>query len=434
MSKATYAITKKEIEYVAIGFALSLIHWSICFVYFAVLLFFLKQGVVGCVKALLIMTTRGILSTAVSSGLNSIVQAEKWALIFIFVLYILFSKQTLRKSLAVSNTQMFVIVFMVYCIITALFTSSYPVVSMFKAVSYAVPFCGVLLAVSITNIKFDWVNYLFSLMTPVIIASAITMPFSRFKIVNESFQGVINHPNLFGIFGAIYILVAIYNIMNHPERQHWSAFVLVAVTFVMIYLSESRTGMFSALIMLIIYFVSISTKTKFKIFAIAVGVIVIIGIVFIMNPSFLSEFTASMDKFVTKRDQELGILDSREMLIQASTDKYHNNELFGSGFAVPFIRGVRDYQFSFSITYETGNLPTAVLGDCGIIGSIIFYGYMLYIFLQTKRKKWILFFTPLIVSLGEQAFFATNNVAIYYYLFYGICLSSENSEDRLNAS
>ena len=426
-------VSKQEITYVAIGFLLSMIHWVICIVYFAALLLFIRQGIIGCTKALLIITTRGILSTAVSSNLPSFVQAEKMILIFIFVFFILFSKDASKKSVYVSNTQFLVVVFMLYCFLTAFFTSSYPIVSVFKAISYAIPFCAVLLAVSITNGEFDWINYLFWLMTPVMVTSAITIPFGNFRIVNDSFQGVINHPNLFGIVGAIYIVTALYNMMSHPERAHWLKFVMTGLTFVMIYLSESRTGMFSSLIMLIIYFVSVSSATKVKVLAVIVGAALIIGILFVMKPSVFSEFTSSIDTFITKRAGENGILGSRERLIQASMEKFHNNEWLGSGFGVPFKKGVSDYQFSFDIKHETGNLPTALLGDCGIIGSIIFYGYMLYILFHTKRKNWILFFLPIIVSFGEQAFFATNNIAIYYYVFYGICLSSENSEAKLNA-
>ena len=78
-------VSKQEITYVAIGFLLSMIHWVICIVYFAALLLFIRQGIIGCTKALLIITTRGILSTAVSSNLPSFVQAEKMILIFILV-------------------------------------------------------------------------------------------------------------------------------------------------------------------------------------------------------------------------------------------------------------------------------------------------------------------------------------------------------------
>lgn len=434
MNETVPGVSKIEIIYVAIGFLLSMLHWMICIVFFAALLFFLRQGIIGCIKALLIITTRGILSTAVSSDLPSSVQAEKMILIFLFVFYILFSKDSSEKSVYVANTQLFVFAFMLYCMLSAFFTSSYPIISIFKSVSYAVPFCAVLLAVSATNSRFDWINYLFWLMTPMMVASAITIPFGNFRIVNESFQGIVNHPNLFGIVGAIYIVTALYNMINHPERTHWLVFVMTAITFVMIYLSESRTGMFSSLIMLIIYFVSVSSTTKVKVLAIIVGVLVIIGIVFLMKPGAFDVFTSSIDKFINKRENENGFLGSREGLIQASMEKFHNNEWLGSGFGVPFKKGVSDYQFSFDIKHETGNLPTALLGDCGIIGSIIFYGYMLYILFHTKRKNWILFFLPIIVSFGEQAFFATNNVAIYYFVFYGICLSTDDSEAKLNAS
>ncbi len=422
--------TKREIEYVAIGFLLSMVHWGVCMVYFAALLFFLRQGTIGAIKALLIMTTRGILSSAVSSNLAGPAQMEKWVLIFIFSAYILLNKDRPQKSVVVSNAQLLVIVFMLYNIVTASFASSYPVVSMFKSISYAVPFCAVMLGASLTSPKFDWINYLFWLMTPVMAVSVITIPFGQFKLVNESFQGVLNHPNLFGIVGAMYIVLALYNMMNNPERTHWFIFAMIAATFVMIYLSESRTGMFTALIMLLIYFISIPNTQKTRVLIGIFGIVLIAGILFLMKPSIFADLTSQIEKFIEKRENT-EIMDSREQLIANSMAKFHANEWTGSGFGTPFVPGKFDYSFSLDITNETGNLPTALLGDCGIIGNIIFYGYMLYILVHTKSKNWVLFFLPIVVSFGEQAFFATNNIAIYYYLFYGICLSDSKAGDEL---
>lgn len=417
--------SKTEIQYVAIGFVLSMIHWTLCFMYFVWLLTFLNQGIIGCIKGLLIVTVRGILSTGVSAAFNSLVSYEKFALIFIFSLYILFNSRGYKISVAVSNVQKIVVIFAVYNIITAFFTSSYPTVATFKSISYAIPFCAILTGVSCTNKEVDWIDYINDLITPIIILSFVLLPVPiRSRIVNDDFQGAINHPNLFGIFASLYIGITLYNMSKNPKRDRLINTVLVASSFYMTYLSASRTGMFSAVIMLGIFMVTQKGKTRNRMLGCLVAGIFAVFVLSLVNPSVFGNIADDVTDFVYKRDTD-DIWASREGLINVSQVKYQANQLFGSGFSVPYSPYIRSSEFSLSLTYEAGNIWWAVLGDCGIIGALIFWGYVVYIFMNTRRDRWILFFYPIILSMGEMAFFATNNIAIVYYILYGICLATD---------
>ena len=421
-------VSGQEMFFISIGFIASMLHWSLCVVYFAALILYFEQGTVGCLKGLLIVTTRGILSTAVSSGMTSIVQMEKWALIFLFSFYILYAaKAYYRENMHTKNLRTYVAIFVIYIVFSSLCTSSYPVVSIFKAIAYAIPFCAIVTGVSVTSYKADWINYLYNLLTPIIIMCAIAIPFGQLRIVNDSFQGVINHPNLMGIFGSIYIGVTLYNLAYGNVRKKNMARILMALSFYMIYISESRTGMFSAVIMLIVHFISLDNMSKYKTTIAAIVVVVFAGIYFANNPELYADISSEVTRFVYKRDTD-DILESRRGQVDASQEKYDAHPILGAGFSVPYEEGVTDYQFSMSLTYEAGNILIAVLGDCGILGSIIFGGYMLHVLLHTKQRKWVLFFLPIVVSFGEMAFFATNNIAIYYYLLYGICLTNDEGE------
>lgn len=419
--------SKKEIFFVTIGFLVSMVHWTLCAAYFASLFLFLNQGTVGCIKGLLIVTTRGILSTAISCSLNGIVQIEKWALIFVFSFYILYAKRYYRERICVANLRIWVSLFVLYVIAASFLTSSYPVVATFKVISYAIPFCAIVLGVSNTNQRANWINYMYALLTPIILLCAATIPFGRFRIVNESFQGAINHPNLMGIFGAIYIGAALYNLEYGERSKRYLTLILLALTFFMIYISDSRTGMFSAVIIVVIHFLSLESMSRFKAVFLITAIIVFAGVFFTEHPEVFTNITEEVTRFVYKRDTD-DILESRQGLMDASEAKYNAHPFIGAGFAVPYEEGVTDFQLSLSLPYEAGNILLAVLGDCGIIGSILFWGYMFYILTCTRRKKWMLFFLPIVVSLGEMAFFATNNIAIYYYVLYGICLGYDEGE------
>lgn len=428
----------REIGCVTIGFALSLIHSSVCAVFFLLLLFLLQQRIVGCLKGLLIVTTRGILSTAIGAEVSGLASNVKWILIFVFSLYILFyqkHEQTDYNQLKCHNTLFLLIgLFAVYNIISSLITGSYPVISAFKIISYAIPFLAVTMGVSLTNNQVDWAEYCYLMLTPVIIVSVIVIPFGYFKIVNDSFQGIINHPNLFGIFGAIYICFLLYS--NYSFRRKsgldWKRIVLLVLTFVMIYLTESRTGMFSALVILLIYFITMNTESKIKLFAGLMVFAVILIIYFAVDNNAYRGFIDEINHFIIKRENAEGIMDTREQLMEASMNKFRANPLFGSGFGVGYTPSIKSFEFSMEMTYESGNLYTTLLGDTGVLGLAFFALYMGYILLQTKPKKWMLFIAPIIISLGEMAFFSTNNIAIYYFVMLGICIC-KTEEDTQSA-
>lgn len=418
----------REIIFITIGFLMSMVHWSLCAVYFVALIFYLQQGIIGCIKGLLIMTTRGILSTAVSSAMAGPVQMVKWGMIFLFSFYILFyALYYYEKRMLLKNVKTLLAVFALYVIFTSFISSSYPVVSVFKVISYAIPFYAVAAGVSATSQKVDWMMWLYHILTPIIMLCAVTIPFSRFRIVNDSFQGAINHPNLMGIFGAIYIGVVLYVYTYGKAKRKKVALVLLALTYVMIYLSESRTGMFSAVILLVIHLIMLSGKSQFKAGLILAAIVFFSGFYFSSNPEVYTDIAAEVERFVYKRDTD-DILESRRGQVDNSQEKYDAHPIIGAGFSVPYEEGVKDYQFSMSLTNEPGNIFLAVLGDCGIVGSILFWGYMLYILWHTQRKKWMLCLLPVVVSMGEMAFFATNNIAIYYYLLYGVCLGYDEGE------
>lgn len=424
--------SQNEINYVFIGFVLSMLHWSLCLVYFACLLVFLNQGIYGCIKGLLILTARGILSTGVSASFNSIVSYEKFALIFIFSLYILMNTGKEWIPAAISSVKGMIMFFMVYCIFTAFFTSSYPLVSAFKAISYAIPCCAVITGVSCTDEEMDWMSYIYDLFTPIMLLSIALLPIpGRSRIVNASFQGAINHPNLYGIVASLYIGIALYTMIRRPEKSTTMRMILIVAVFYTLYLCESRTGMFSAVIILGIFMVTQRGPARNRLLLFFVLMIVAaVGMSF-ANPSRFGNISETITQFIYKREGA-GLWDSRTELFNVSEIKYQANKMFGSGFCTPYVNGLKDYQFSFSLTYEAGNIWYAVLGDCGIMGAMIFWGYVLFMGVNTPKNRWILFLYPIILSMGEMAFFATNNIAIIYYVFFGICLSGENEFSQIN--
>lgn len=423
----TNIFDERERNFILIGFFLSLFHWGICAVFFAVLtLRLISQGIPGCLKVLLIITIRHLLSRAVASQLNGVVQAEKWAIIFLLSFYIIAQAGRYSKPRGMSVFGGLLALFSIYVIAVSPATSSYPLVSIFKVLSYAIPFYAVVLGVAVTNEECNWIHYMKQVLILVVYACILTIPIQgRFNYINGTFQGVLNHPNMMGIFLSLFIACYLFDKETFQEKPDKLFYIILLLSFYMLYKTASRTGMFSALICLIIYWYGLPAGQKGKTAGVFIAGAVILGLLMIVNPS--SGILDSVNSFVFKR-QETGInelFDSRILLMEASKQKHALHPLTGSGFGVPWNYGYVDWSFSTSMTYESGNLYYTILGDTGNIGAVLFVLYMIPILLRAGRKKLVLFALPIIISMGEMAFFSTNNIAILYFIFYGICMSDE---------
>ena len=421
---------KNERIFVVAGFALSLLHWTLCAAFFLVLtIYLLRQGIPGAIKVLLIVTVRCLLSTVVAASVTGIVQIEKWALIFLLSFYIVVNAG-MHKSIRFSMFGRTLLLFAFFLILSSFFVSDYPVISIFKVISYAIPFYAISLGVRITNEQCRWIHYLKQLLLPIVCICVLTIPFQeRFNIINGTFQGVLNHPNMAGIFLAIFVGCFLFD-KEEQEKDGkkppaWFYIVLL-LCFYMLYASASRTGMFSALLCVAIYWYGLPTREKTRGTGLLIILfVVLVAVYLIINPS--SGLISAARSFAFKRSEN-GLLDSRQLQIEDSKFKLSIHPLTGSGFGVPYNYGVQNWKFAMQMPYESGNLYYTLLGDTGYIGITLFTLNMLSIVWNSDRKKLVLFALPLIISLGEMAFFSTNNIAILYYVFYGICMDKKEKQ------
>ena len=78
---------------------------------------------------------------------------------------------------------------------------------------------------------------------------------------------------------------------------------------------------------------------------------------------------------------------------------------------------------------QPGNLIMTLLAHTGIVGFILFIVVYAYLFRFTPREKRIIFVMPIILSMGEMAFFSSNSIAIIYYVIFGACFSPPSITD-----
>lgn len=364
-------------------------------------------GVQNGLKALTIAPIRKILSKAVAVALpNSLIA---WAFMLGLCFYILlFAKLNQERGTVYKKIVSSTSVFCLYVIISSFITGSYPVISLAKVMVFYICFLAIMKGIASLSDINDLVNFICLAFLIVFLISAIIAPVGRFRIVNGSFQGIINHPNMFGILCPVFLSLLLLK-SELKNRAIVKALMIFLIVF-LCYLCKSRTGLMSSIAVLIANY-SLSEKSKNK-KALIVSCCIIGALVLLV----LDTETQSFFNTFLYKGRTTDILYSRRGQFDGLINKFQQNKLLGSGFMVPYINGFRSYVFSFDMVAEPGNLILELLGDVGIIGSISFFALFFVILKAGKIKNVYLLIGALLLNMGEMVFFSTNNIAILVYI------------------
>ncbi len=372
------------------------------------------DGVRGALKALAQIQVRSLLSTFIAVDISR-VATVKWICLFFLSFYIII-KCSSKLDKKIAQAILLLMLLLAYIIITALFVSSFPIVAIAKAISFIIPFVAILMGVSTVK-DFDCIEY-FTKILGFTLLSGVVLVFSSYGYLRNghAFQGFINHPNMFGIMMAVFLAGYVHKKNGKPT--FFDLFIIFAV-FLLIFISESRTALFSAAIVLAVHFLSSNIKTVYK------AVACILSLFFIVLALQLPIFDFLTD-FIYKGNDNF--FYSREDLINENLQRFYDNPFLGTGFNVPYIQGARYFTFSFNLVVENGNFATAILGDLGIIGTLIFLLCYYYIFACGNKRYSALFIVPFMISMGEMVFFSSNNCALVLYFYFAAYLSFDTKQ------
>ena len=366
----------------------------------------------GAVKSLLFITARSILSTGVASNYGDI-SMLKWTVVFALSAYCFLTglKYADRKTRKVIRS---LAVFGIALIVIGFYTSGYPVTSAFKVFSWLFVFAAVILCVS-ANPRVDWIKYLSFYLAALMLFSPVALPMGVAFLRNgHAFQGIINHPNLLGVISALCFTVQLY--LEKREHKVWHI-VLMALCIVECWFTESRTGMFSIVIIFIMNVLLSSEKGAKR--NTMILLLVVVSVVFSLT--ILGNENSAINRFIYKGHSD--ILYSRFGQVDTALERFENNPLFGSGFMTPLNPFGKNYELDFDLIFEPGNLIYELLGDLGIVGTIWFALIYLRLYRLTEKQDRVLFAAPFVISMGEMIFFSTNNIAIFYYLLFAVCIA-----------
>ncbi len=407
-------------------FFISFVNVYFVLVFYVFIMFSSFYGVDKCLKTLVLITVRGLMSDAVAVS-TSRFYLVKWIIIFgtsglIFLFAFLNSDVDFRKA---NKVVIAISVFAVYCGASAFITSSFPLTAAFKVFSFVVPFIAVILAMAFVEDVKSIIDYMVLLLSFLFAVSFLIIPFSRFRITNGNFQGVFNHVNMFGVMAAMYVAVLLASDVL-KNRKYLRPLIVLSV-IVMTYLSASRTGLFSVLLCVILYLLLYSKRQKNTVVAFLSILFIAVFVIFVLdNLGYVNLMLLKANDFIFKG--RVSILSTRESQLDEYKSVFLSSPVFGRGFMVPYVRGAKNYSLSFSLVVEPGNIILALLAFSGIIGLVLFLIALIVIIANGDLKKVYLIFALLLINMGEMVFFSTNNMALLIYIVIGYYLFASREQ------
>lgn len=385
-----------------------------------------RYGADGAVKSLVLIAIRSVINPGVAVTVDS-VSMIKWGFLFSLSVFIFLRKKTTFDKHLVR----FLILLLTYClylIVSSFITGSYPVISLFKVVSWAFIFFAIIYAIWDEDSE-RWSSFLFYIMSLMVIMSIFFLP-TRIGFLRNGrgFQGLINHPNLFGLLCAFCFSLS----LAQKNVGRIQKLIIMSLCCLCAVLSQSRASVFSIFIVVAFFIFTSKLHPADKLMSLFVACILFGGLylVLILNDPSRS---GSVFKFVYKGHME-NILYSRSGQVEKFSEDFKAHPILGCGFMTDYLEGFRSMKLSFSIQFEPGNLVLFLLAHTGVLGTVfflIFYGNMFYSVPYDRR---LLFFTPFLISMAEMILFSSNSIAIVYYVIFGTCfkpeLAAKEREDK----
>lgn len=402
-----------------IGFLFSCINsitlsaWMIVYV----LVIILSQSPKKGIEYFILLQIRSLLNPGLAVDCSSI-GSVKWGCVFLVSIYIIAACHK-KVNVDIKKVVSLFSLFALFLITTAFLTSSYPLVAAFKVLSYVIPFLAIIEGVAATK-DYNYIRQINLFLGATVLGSIFLIQLPVGYLRNgRSLQGLFNHPNVLGVMVAIFIAGYLYE--NNNKRITLLSIAIISICFYLIYLSFSRTGMISFIIVLFIGIISLKIS-KSKRIIIMISILFLIGIIIALNQTWQDEII----RFLFKGGQSINdITNSRNNQFERNIERFKYSPFLGTGFNVPFDSNIKSYSFSFDLVTENGNLVLAILGDMGIIGMLLFLICYVKLFFVGRNNinGYAIYAAPFLVCMGEMSFFSTNNFGIILYLYFAIYMS-----------
>ena len=340
------------------------------------------------------------------------------------------------------------LIFGAIVLVQSLLVSPFPLISAFKIISFVYVVGAILIGFSLTagrNMK--WASWFVGVWLAVILLSVPTYfrPNIGFLLNGHGFQGILAHPQNFGVFVAPMAAWSAGQLMS-GQRPRWLMAGLLAAAVVVVFLSKARTGALAIVLgSCAVALLLLTRRSGIRLLAMRLSQVLAAGIAigFVAVAIFGSTVLLNgAEQFVFKHDRKgsLAANDTRTAGIVGQWRSFLDHPALGIGFGVsldPTFAPTLDRATGLPIgaPVEKGFLPTAVLEETGVVGALALVFLLGPLIRCAGFSKSLplsfLFFTALFVNCAEMIFFSVGGWGLYMWLLFGWAATSQAWPDRV---
>ena len=403
------------------------------------------------------------------AGPNTFAQIGRILVLFCASFSVLIHYPTL-SYIKTSKIFLVTFIFLIFLIFHSIFFSTIPLLSISKSIYWTMSFLTIYYAWNGLNSEVfsEFSNTFYNLLVGILLVNFLLINSSLGYIQNvELFQGFFDHPNAFGIFCSVVCSLAIGRFFNMREKFSYFNFFVILLSINLIILSGSRTAGIAIIISFLVSFVIISFFSSkairklfpFKvIYTLSTIAILILTFSYFTNSTYLYNFVnkgydisdsnvTGINRLHSKTpsisfNQESYVdyyMKSRGILVSPMVDNIIKQPM-GIGFGVSScpecMNVVVDPVFGIPISapIEKGTLPIALMEEVGFFGLLLFCIWVLTIFrIALVNRKLLLpvFFTILLINLGESMLFSPGGFGMFILIMLGWICASPKSKNYL---
>lgn len=332
--------------------------------------------------------------------------------------------------------------------LTSIISSQFVTVSVFKLLLFGSVAMALLLGASNLSVHRDWMlSRIVDIYVAVLLLSVPLMflPIGYFRD-GQGFQGILNHPQEYGIFMAPFAALLLARSVADPERRLERAglFLVVACTLVM---TRSRNGVLAMILgVLVAYSVErLGRLSPAAVLRFSLGAVLLTAAILGLLVSDVGGVTGAIQSFLLKEGGESiseSFETSRGFLMLEALENFLANPISGIGFGVTiseFRPSMPVYEpltgLPISFPTEKGYIPIAVLEEVGIVGFWAFVAFLLRYFGELKRVGSVPLFAMalgvFLTNLGEMTFFSMNGYGLMSWCLLGISIAYPHANHRI---
>jgi len=247
---------------------------------------------------------------------------------------------------------------------------------------------------------------------------------------NQSgFQGVLNHPQAFGILIAL-VAAIFFGHLFEKNKSSWSLVSILFLLCLLIFLSKSRTAslsLFIGLFISLLFFFIISFLRKKYVLTIFRSKLYFFILFLMLFLLFISGIIEPINNFLFEKNiSNINNLfesykESRGILFQPMIENINKNFITGIGFGIasdPLSMNIQLDPFlnlPISAAVEKGTVYIAILEELGIFGFILFVMWVFILFYKAaihSLGSMIILITILLINIGEAVLFSIGGIGL----------------------